>query len=128
MRHWEPRLMLHGPALERDFTQRLLTLDPQAGTWLSGFSWQYALEDGGAWPPLPQPGSWTMPAPQSEPTAPAPFGPSISGDIIEGPLTLPRTQEDVRADLERLMALRDNDMKRHAESGDGFAPTRPAHL
>src|SRR5688572_11200099 len=23
VRHWEPRLMLHGPALEKDFTQRL---------------------------------------------------------------------------------------------------------
>lgn len=128
MRHWEPRLMLHGPALEKDFTQRVLTLDPQAAKWLTGFSWQYALDDTSSCPPLPQPGSWTMPAPSAEPTAPAPFAHSSSGDIIEGPPMLPRTQDDVRADLERLMALRDNDMKRHAESGDPFAPTRPAQL
>jgi hypothetical protein len=128
MRHWEPRLLLHGPALERDFTHRLLMVDPQAGDWLSGFSWQYDLDDTSGCPSLPQPGSWTMPPPQPEPTVPAPFGPSISGDIIEGPVMLPRTQDDVRADLERLMALRDNDMKRHAESGDAFAPTRPASL
>jgi hypothetical protein len=128
MRHWEPRMMLHGPALERDFTQRLTLLDPQAGAWLTGFSWQYVLDDTGNCPPLPQPGSWTMPPPQAQATVPAAFGPSISGDIIEGPVMLPRTHDDVRADLERLMALRDHDMKRHAESGDGFAPTRPAGL
>ena len=128
MRHWEPRLLVHGPALERDFTQRLLTVDPQAADWLSGVSWQYDLDDTSSCPQLPQPGSWTMPAPQPDPTQPAPFGPSISGDIIEGPVMLPRTQDDVRADLERLMALRDNDMKRHAEGGDAFAPTRPASL
>ena len=38
VKHWEPRLMLHGPALEHDFTQRLLLVDPKAMEWLAGFS------------------------------------------------------------------------------------------
>ena len=132
LRHWEPRLMLHGPALEKDFLQRLLSLDPQAATWLSGFSWQHALDDTSSCPPLPQPGSWTMPAPQPrpDPTRPAPFAPSTSGGIIEGPMMATKPIDEVRADLERLLAARDQDIQRghEAGSGDQFAPTRPAGI
>ena len=38
---------------------------------------------------------------------------------------IPQTQDEVRADLDRLLALRDDDMKQHS---DGFAPTRPVQL
>ena len=126
VRHWEPRLMLHGPALEKDFSQRLHLLDPQAHTWLAGFSWQFALDDTGICPPLPHPNAWTAvtPAP-ADPTAPMPIS---QGDVIEGPVMIPRPTEDVRADLERLLALRDDDMKRHNGRPDQFAPTRPATL
>jgi hypothetical protein len=41
---------------------------------------------------------------------------------------IPRPAEEVRADLDRLLAARDEDMKRHAQGGDNFAPTRPATL
>lgn len=126
VRHWEPRLMVHGPALEEDFTSRLLALDPDARSWLAGCSWQFALDDTSACPQLPQPGSWTMPAPQPNPTAPAPFQTSRPAGVIEGPTMIAKPLEEVRADLERLLALRDDDMKRHGEGADAFAPTRPA--
>jgi hypothetical protein len=127
VRHWEPRLMLHGLALEQDFTNRLLLLDPQAESWLAGFSWQFALDDASACPPLPHPSAWMTP-PAAE-TAPAPFGPTTRpAGIIEGPAMLRRPMDEVRADLERLLALRDEDMKRHGDGGDNFAPTRPATL
>ncbi|HVE53394.1 MAG TPA: hypothetical protein VNB23_08420 [Ramlibacter sp.] len=128
VRHWEPRLMQHGPALEQDFLQRLNLLDPHAANWLAGMSWQFALDDRGICPPLPHPNSWTAPDPRPEPTAPAPI--TSQGDVIEGPVMIPKPQEDVRADLERLLALRDDDMKRHhaPAKGDQFAPTRPAGL
>jgi hypothetical protein len=131
VRHWEPRLLLHGVALEQDFLQRLLTLDPQAHDWMAGFSWQFALEDTSACPPLPHPGAWIAPLPTvPEHTAPASMhGPITQGGIIEGPPMLPaRPIDEVRADLERLLAVRDQDMKRQAESGDPYAPTRPAGL
>ncbi|MCG2594084.1 hypothetical protein LZ009_14985 [Ramlibacter sp. XY19] len=122
LRHWDPRLMQHGVALEQEFYKRLLALDPTAPNWLMGFSWQFAMEDLSACPPLPHPGSWTAPtqaqAGDDRPTTRA-------GDIIEGPVMIPQTQDEVRADLERLLALRDEDMKQH---GDGFAPTRPVQL
>ena len=128
VRHWEPRLMLHGPSLETDFLQRLNLLDPHAATWLAGMSWQFALDDRRICPPLPHPNSWTAPEPRPEPAAPAPI--ASHGTIIEGPVTIPKPQDDVRADLERLLAARDDDMKRHntPARGDPFAPTRPANL
>lgn len=131
MRHFEPRLMQHGPALEQEFTQRLLLLDPMAANWLMGFSWQFTLEDASKCPPLPNAGTWTAaPAP---PVALAPQGPDgasedHSGDVIAGPVFIPRPVDEVRSDLERLLALRDDDMKRHGKAGDNFAPTRPAKL
>lgn len=122
LRHWEPRLLHHGVALEQEFYRRLLALDPLAPNWLMGFSWQFAMQDLSACPPLPHPGSWTAPshaaAAEDRPTTRA-------GDIIEGPVRIHPTQNDVRADLDRLLALRDDDVKKH---GDGFAPTRPVQL
>lgn len=125
VRVWEPRLLEHGPALEKEFLQRLLLLDPQATNWLMGFSWQFALPDNHRPGPMPHPGSWT--GPREAPHAPA--APETKpGDIIEGPVVIPRPAEDVRADLERLLAARDEDMKRNAQGGDNFAATRPATL
>jgi hypothetical protein len=125
VKHWDPRIVLHGVALEQDFLQRLLLLDPNATNWLMGFSWQFALDDRSACPALPHPGSWTSDAapaaaPEGHVTRP--------GDVIEGPVFIPQSQDDVRADLERLLALRDDDLKRHGPGEDGFAATRPVSL
>lgn len=129
VRHWEPRLMLHGVALEQDFTQRLLTLDPQAESWLMGFSWQFAMDDTTGCPPLPHPQEWTAPSLNGDPSAPGSFGPTTRpAGIIEGPMMTPRPIDEVRADLERMLATRDDDMKRRGDAGDYFAPTRPASL
>lgn len=130
VRHWDPRLLAYGVALEQEFAQRLQLLDPLSKNWLMGFSWQFALDDPGICPPMPHPSTWTTPAPPSQPaplaTEPAPIG---SGDVIEGPSAGPRALDDVRADLERLLALRDDDMRRHGGTGDqAYAPTRPATL
>lgn len=125
VRHWDPRLLVHGVALEQDFTDRLLLLDPQARSWLMGFSWQFAMADSAGCPPLPHPGAWTA----SSGANAAPASPETRpGDIIAGPVVIPQPAEDVRGDLERLLALRDEDLKRHGQGGDNFAPTRPASL
>lgn len=126
VRRWEPRLMLHGPALEQEFTNRLLMLDPQAADWLMGFSWQFALDDTSECPPLPHPGAWTAP-PQMQVTTPQSLA-TKPADIIEGPMVLPRSPDSVRAGLEQMLARRDDELKRQVQDGDNFAPTRPATL
>jgi hypothetical protein len=129
VRHFEPRLLVHGVALEQEFMQRLLLLDPLSRDWLMGFSWQYSLADNSACPSLPHPGSWTAPAPAAERPAAQP-GKAVdeSADVIAGPVMIPKPLDDVRADLERLLALRDEDQKRHGKGPDNFAATRPATL
>jgi hypothetical protein len=127
MRHFEPRLLQHGVALEQDFLQRLQLLDPQARTWLMGFSWQFALENTAACPSLPHAGYWIAPPAEPVHATTAVEAEAHSGDVISGPVRIPQPVDEVRADLERLFALRDDDMKRHGV-GDNFAPTRPSTL
>ena len=128
VRHWDPRLLECAVAFESEFTGRLQSLDPLASNWLMGFSWQFALTDKSVCPRLPHPGAWTAPPPQ---TAPAPLTqPSSFGDVIAGPTALEGSKplDDVRADLEALLALRDADMRKHAAAGGdhAYAATRPA--
>jgi hypothetical protein len=129
VRHWDPRLLEHAVALEQEFTNRLQLLDPLAGNWLMGFSWQFSLEDRSVCPPLPHPATWTAPPP---PSAPVPLAaqPSSFGDVIAGPTAMeqPKPLDDVRADLERLLALRDEDLRKHAGGDHAYAATRPATL
>lgn len=133
VRQWQPRLLQHAVALEQDLHQRLLVLDPQADTWLTGFSWQFALDDTSACPALPRAGTWTAPVAAAGSAAPgkteAATPETAPGDIIAGPVVIPKSEDDVRADLERLLALRDDDVRRHVVGAeDGFAPTRPVSL
>jgi hypothetical protein len=131
VRHWDPRLLLHGVALEKDFAERLQLLDPAAANWLMGFSWQFAMEDKSPCPALPHPATWTAPV---EPTAPGPLQagaePSSYGDVIAGPAPMGQSRplDDVRADLERLLALRDEDLRKHGGPDAAYAATRPATL
>jgi hypothetical protein len=131
VRHWDPRLMEHAVAFEAEFTDRLQLLDPLANNWLMGFSWQFTMEDRSVCPALPHPATWTAPPP---PSAPAPLQPNAEpssyGDVIAGPTALeqPRPLDDVRADLERLLALRDEDMRKHGTAERAYAATRPARL
>jgi hypothetical protein len=122
-----PQPWITADMLRTTSSKRQEGLDPQARNWLTGFSWQFALDDLSECPPLPHPGSWTAPppAPQaSEHGAPL----TKPADIIEGPVVIPRTTDEVRADLEQLLALRDADQQRHRPGGDHFAATRPANL
>jgi hypothetical protein len=130
IRHWDQRLLACGVAFEQHFYKRLVAMDPQAGNWLMGVSWQYAMEDLSACPPMPHPGAWTSTeatpiADAHPPVLPAAAGPQ--GDVIEGPVMIPQTQDEVRADLERLLALRDDDIKRHT-SKTSFETTQPVQL
>jgi hypothetical protein len=126
VRQWEPKLMLHGVAFEKEYLQRLLLLDPLAGNWLMGFSWQFVLPETSACPSMPHAGSWTAAPASPAPRRQAP--PQLSGDVIAGPVVIPQPHDDVRGDLEKLLALRDEDMKRHDGRRDVYAATRPATL
>lgn len=129
VKHWDPRLLEHSVALQNALVKRVLTFDPLAVSWLNGVSWQVALEDESKCPPLPAPPTWTLNHRSAEEAQATP-----SGDVIEGPVHIgtDSAQNDVKAELEELLKIRDEDFRRH--SGDGkpgsgqFAKTEPAKL
>lgn len=121
MHHWDPRLLMHGVAFEQNFYKRVVAMDPLAPNWLMGISWQYALQDQSACPPLPHPGSWTaMPSEQAAPAARAAAG----GDVIAGPVTIEKADGGVRKDLDRLLAAQGGEERK----GEDFAATQPIQL
>ena len=100
LKHWDPRLMLHGIAFENAYRKRVITLDPLAERWLLGISWQYALDDDSACPPMPHPGIWTSAfgaedtdvaalAEQSAGKAPDPTDLLGGSIVISGPAATP---------------------------------------
>ena len=121
--HWDPRLMLHAVALQDHLQDRIRALDPTADQWLMGVSWQFALKDPGACPPLPHPGSWTAqpPAVAGGPAAPVPGG----AGGISGPTPIPSgpARTDPRRELERMLGERDAAFGKGKD--DGFGKTQP---
>lgn len=158
LKHWDPRLMLHGIAFENAFRKRVLTLDPLAERWLLGISWQFSLADDSNCPPMPHPGVWTSSVPaaaflavaEAASEAEVRMNASDPADllggsiVISGPAATPDSsaarpaaaaasaRAEAKADLERLFAIRDQDLKRHAQGGEteapSFAATEPAEL
>jgi hypothetical protein len=142
VRHWDPRLLEHSVALQNSLVARLVSYDPLAADWLMGISWQFALANEAACPPMPQPGYWTA---DHRPVAAAPAAaplaePAIqpSADVIAGPVRIgtprstragnrPREADDsLRDDLDKLLAVRDAELQRHAFSGP--EATQPMYL
>lgn len=134
IKHWDPRLLTHAVALQNSLVMRLLGYDPLAADWLMGISWQFALPDEAQCPGMPQPGFWT--AEHRRPEARQPVQPAgAAGDIIEGPVRIPTppvaavdAKDSVRHDLDKLFAVRDAELKRHAAENGGPEATRPMYL
>ncbi|MCY7318090.1 MAG: hypothetical protein LH617_05085, partial [Ramlibacter sp.] len=139
IKHWDPRLMLHGIAFQNVYKKRVMTLEPQAERWLIGISWQFSLPDDSLCPPMPHPGIWTSSIPgavlagaeaaEMDGEQADLLGGSI---VISGPAATPDSsaarpaaaaarvpareavdpRAEAKADLERLFAVRDDDLKR----------------
>jgi len=116
IRHWDPRLLPHTVALQNSLIVRLLTFDVDASKWLMGVSWQFALPDESACPPMPQPGWWTAEAQPDQ------------GEIPVAASAASAPSAAIRSDLERLLAIRDNGLAAtgQGEAG-GTAATQPAY-
>lgn len=136
VKHWDPRLLNYTVALQNNLIKRVMSFDPLATNWLMGISWQLALDDESACPPMPHPGIWT-----SEPHAPIIARPAVdaSSGIIEGPVLIGASAADAHADasstaredLDRLFKIRDEDLQRNSAHDGGrpaFAATEPAKL
>lgn len=132
--HWDPRLLTHGVALQHSLIRRLMGFDPMAAEWLMGISWQFALHDDSQCPPMPHAGLWTA-EPRPETVAPQPAMAPAGGtaDVISGPVVISAPaaeagEDHAMEDLEKLFAIRDADLRRHAQEGGAspdYQATRP---
>ncbi len=115
-KHWDPRLMVHGVALQNSLIKRLMTFDPLASNWLTGLSWQYALTDESACPAMPSPRTWTA-------------EPKIEPPHDDAAARAAKVDADEKASLEQLFAIRDADFRNYAK-GDtaGGESTQPMWL
>jgi hypothetical protein len=133
LKHWEPRLLVHAPALQDSVSSRLKVFDPLAGHWFTGISWQFALADASGCPPMPATSFWTAPV------AVPPAVRDIQGmqdvqdvdDMLPTPSPLLQSSQPTaaerRAALEQLLA--EGDRERGALDRDrppGFEATQPA--
>jgi hypothetical protein len=123
--HWDPRLLTHGVAIQHALIKRVTTFEPLASAWLTGISWQFALDDESQCPPMPHPGVWTAVREEDAPLSAAGAPPTGgAGDVIEGPVRIGAAAaaasdaeaDDARADLEKLLALRDADFQEHGDN------------
>jgi len=134
IRHWDPRLLTHMVALQNALIVRVLAFDPLAAQWLMGISWQFSLPDESLCPPMPHPGLWTSEPREGEAPAPQEAKPSSYGDVIAGPVRIsnapppaPSEDDEVKADLERLFAVRDAELELNAQR-TGSDKTQPMYL
>jgi hypothetical protein len=58
IRHWDPRLPNYCVALQQALLGDVQVFDPEAGRWLLGLMWQFALEDDSACPQMPPAETW----------------------------------------------------------------------
>ncbi len=129
LQHWDPRLVLHGPALQSALERRITALDPSASEWLMGFSWQFQVAPGAAPAELPPPASWSQ-----APTDPDAYARTVAlkarpggdADVITGPTRIAQASAgSPRQDLERMLAERDAEFQ---QSDHGFDQTQPMKL
>ncbi|MBG9387777.1 hypothetical protein [Caenimonas aquaedulcis] len=132
IKHWDERLMTHTVALQNNMIKRVMSFDPLATNWLMGISWQFALDDESACPPMPHPGIWTAEPHRPVEVAPVALTVGGSGDVISGPVVIGHADPaaTAREDLEKLFAIRDADRLHNSQAGSPhtFAPTEPSKL
>lgn len=139
VKYWDPNLMNHIQAFQNQFLTDIKRYEPKCKDWLYGMSWQ--LETGTSCPNLTLPDKpfWTVPgrpAPMPDPSAaatPAPVvvaaavAPVLSDTVTAGDKSHAPTEAMEHARLERLFSVRDQELKKNAESGDSpeFQDTQP---
>lgn len=149
MRHWDMLLLTYAHAFQQQLLSAITEFEPQASVWLHGISWEMDVGDSCPYLDMPDPAIWVeiLAADTTAPSAarakmPAAAKPVAAPELIAEPPAAPAvaapppvesaapapapeaavSQEDadVLADLERMFAIRDANIKQQA-----FADTAP---
>lgn len=116
LRHWEPQLLACAVAIQKSVAQRVLLLDPLAGNWMTGISWQFAPADESACAPLPPAGHWKALQEQA-------IRASIAARAADAALPEPDTAAGRKAALDRMLGA--GHVPGGREAHPEFSDTRP---
>jgi hypothetical protein len=134
VKHWDSRFMEHAYAFEQTLLADIERFEANSGKWLHGISWQFDLGDSCPFTSLPPKAYWRRPAsiPPAAMAAPDAILPDAAIEAPAAALDADDVQEnDPTADLERLFAIRDQEIERQNLQGlpsVGYEKTQAAPL
>lgn len=121
MRHWDPRFVNYAFAFQKTLLTDIERFDPESSSWLYGISWQFDVEGSCPYTAMPERSFWKQPvqtvhAPAVKVRAPVPKEALVTSAVAP-PQNNPDEIDDPKTDLERLFAIRDQELNRHAVGG-----------
>ena len=126
VQHWDERLMNYASAFQKELLADIRQFEPQATTWLHGISWQLEVNESCPYTTLPGRSFWLEPkadAVSKSTPKPQPEQPRPEAERQVEPVN--------NLELERLFAIRDQEIRAQADHGlvaAGYEKTQPAPL
>lgn len=138
LKHWDERFVRYMPAFQTALMADIERFEPQAAAWLHGISWQLEVGESCPHTTMPDKAYWTPPPkkPAAAPVATAVIESVEPDSGVSLPaagfqLTQPFQESNAQRDLEKLFAIRDEELQRAAVGGlapVGYEKTQPSPL
>lgn len=132
LKHWDHRIMNYMPAFQAALQTDIERFEARASQWLHGISWQLEMGDSCPYTELPDKAFWTETAKNHAAAALAAETPAMArAAAAEAAPAAPLVSDDPTRDLERLFAIRDQELERLAAEGFtpvGYEKTQPSPL
>ena len=133
VKHWDERLMKYAFAFQKALLTDIVEFEPKAASWLQGIAWQLEVASSCPLTELPGPEFWKEPvvsAAAAKPVEPVDIIP-MSANAVTAAVQVQSPPDDTAQDLERLFAIRDNELANLAANNllpPGYESTEPSPL
>lgn len=128
LKHWDHRMMNYTIAFQNALVADIERFEPKAREWLHGISWQLEVGNSCPYTELPEKSYW-LEGTLADAMGPASAAYHKQTRSFEHPPVV--DDNDPSADLERLFAIRDQELDRQAAQGltpVGYEKTQPSPL
>ena len=111
--HWDERLMNYASAFQKELVSNIMQFEPQAAQWLHAVSWQLEVEGSCPYTTLPSKSFWLEVKPNKVCALQQESSPESDQQLPRQPVE-PTTETVDRLQLERLFAVRDEELSAQA--------------